>query len=115
MAVQRFIQRGTSSNATVHRHIAASQKASISVERTTVQHDNIGQSVKRSFVLSVGTLAGVYVDEGEYFYSVVSAKFVGRFCMLVHRADAWLCSSDSPRVTSYCITLVGQRQTRHAA
>lgn len=106
MAVQRFIRRGTRSNATARRLVAASQQPAPRVFRETVEHTDIRQPVMRSLVLKTGILAGIPVFEGTHFYLVASTKFVNRFYVLYRDGGRWLCSADDERVKARSIRQV---------
>jgi hypothetical protein len=108
MAVQRFMRRGTQSNATARRLVASSQQPAPHVFRETVEHADIHQPVMRSLVLKDGILAGIPVFEGTHFYLVASTKFINRFYVLYQYQDGgdWLCSSNDVKVKLSCIRQV---------
>jgi hypothetical protein len=93
MAVQPFIRRGMRSNATARRLVAASMQMSPSVIRATVERDDIKQPVMRCLALDDTIEAGVRIYAGQHFYLVASAKFPGRFYVLVRNGRDWKCSS----------------------
>lgn len=106
MTVQRFIRRGTASNATARRLIAGARQAAPSVLRTTVACEDIYQSVMRCLAISAGTLAGIEIAAGKHFYYVASPKFAGRFYVVGRKNGAWVCSSPEPVVKERCIRQV---------
>jgi hypothetical protein len=104
MALQPFIRRGTRSNATARRLVASSMQPAPSVLRSTVEDSDIHQPVMRCFALEDTVQAGVHIYAGQHFYLVASAKFPGRFYVLVHAGKNWKCSS--------CDETVRQRSIR---
>lgn len=106
MAYQSFIRRGTRSNPTARRLIAASTNVAPSVLRSTVEHTDIHQDAMRCFALESTTLAGIRIAEATHFYLVRSPKFATRFYVLYCNAGEWMCSSDDERVKAYCIETV---------
>jgi hypothetical protein len=105
MAVQPFIRRGTRSNATGRRLIAAAQSIAPSVLRTTVEHTDIHQAVMRCLAIESGVIAGIAVFEDTHFY-LVASKFAGRFYVVYRDGGRWLCSSNDERVKAHCIRQV---------
>lgn len=106
MAVQPFIRRGTRSNATARRLVAASQQLAPSVLRTTVEDNDIHQPVMRCLALEDATMAGIHVDDASHFYLVVSPKFAGRFYVAYYKDGKWLVSSPDASIKAYCIRQV---------
>lgn len=106
MAVQPFIRRGTRSNATARRLVAASQQLAPSVLRTTVEDNDIHQDAMRCLALETRFIAGVRVQDGQHFYLVTSPKFAGRFYVMVKTVTGWQCSSPDASVKAYCVRKV---------
>lgn len=108
MAIQPVIKRGTRSNATGRRLIAASQQAAPHVLAQTVsvtKRDSALIPVVAKYTVNV---AGLIVEKGEQYYLVASEKFATRYyCVRYNRqVKAWQCSAQDARVAALCINKV---------
>ncbi len=52
------------------------------------------------------TRGAIALQAGEFFYLVESAKFAGRFYVLVERAGGWQCSSAEDAVKAKCLKAI---------
>lgn len=91
--IQPIIRRGTRSNATARRLIAATTIAP-HVLRETIEDSNVTKPVQPCKATETGMLAGVPLFAGQKFY-LVQSRFAGR-CYVVtqnERNGEWTCSS----------------------
>jgi hypothetical protein len=115
MAVQPFIRRGIRSNATARRLIASSANIAPHVLAQTISDGDIHQPVMRCLSMEHMSLAGVEISADRHFYLVASAKFPGRYYVLVHSPRGWVCSSPDEVVKARCVRQVEAYRNQLAA
>lgn len=111
MAVQPFIRRGTRSNATARRLIAASTRPAPYTLRAMICDETLDQPVQCTEATTSMLVGKVALVPGQRYCKVESEQFPGYYYIVTLNGDTWQFSGEPKLAKKY----IAKAQMYHAA